>query len=48
MRDPAPGDGLGELDEPIASSRNDELGQLARSLERLRKSMKAALRRLTG
>jgi len=37
---------LGEIDEPIETSRRDELGLLARSLERLRKSMKAALARL--
>jgi methyl-accepting chemotaxis protein len=37
---------LGELDTPIPSGRTDELGLLARSLERLRKSMKAAMARL--
>src|SRR6266496_2249423 len=37
---------LGELDQPIASSRHDELGLLAQSLERLRKSMRAAFKRL--
>jgi methyl-accepting chemotaxis protein len=39
---------LGELEQPIVSSRADELGLLAHSLERLRKSMKAALRRLSA
>jgi methyl-accepting chemotaxis protein len=38
----------GELEAPISSERRDELGQLAHSLERLRKSMKSALDRLTG
>jgi methyl-accepting chemotaxis protein len=37
---------LGELDRPIPSLRKDELGQLAMSLERLRRSMKAAIARL--
>jgi len=37
---------LGALDRPIPSSRKDELGLLAMSLERLRKSMKAAIARL--
>jgi len=37
---------LGELTEPIRSSRGDEIGLLAQSLERLRKSMKAAFDRL--
>jgi len=37
---------LGELEQPVVSSRSDELGLLAESLERLRKSMRAALRRL--
>ncbi len=37
---------LGALDRPIPSSRKDELGLLAKSLERLRKSMKAAIARL--
>jgi methyl-accepting chemotaxis protein len=39
---------LGEVDEPIRSARNDELGRLARSLERLRKSLKAAFARIEG
>jgi methyl-accepting chemotaxis protein len=39
---------MGELDERIVSSRTDELGMLAQSLERLRKSMKAAFSRLSG
>jgi methyl-accepting chemotaxis protein len=37
---------MGELDKPIAVTRKDELGLLARSLERLRKSMRAAIARL--
>jgi methyl-accepting chemotaxis protein len=37
---------LGELERPIALDRNDELGLLAQSLERLRKSMAAAMARL--
>jgi methyl-accepting chemotaxis protein len=37
---------LGQLDKPITSRRNDELGVLVRSLERLRKSMRAAMARL--
>jgi methyl-accepting chemotaxis protein len=39
---------LGELEQPIVSSRSDELGLLAQSLERLRKSMRAALRRINA
>ena len=39
---------MGELDERIVSSRDDELGMLAQSLERLRKSMKAAFNRLSA
>jgi HAMP domain-containing protein len=38
----------GELETPIACAREDELGQLAQALERLRKSMKAAMDRLRG
>jgi methyl-accepting chemotaxis protein len=38
---------LGELSHPIASARGDEIGLLAHSLERLRKSMKAAFDRLS-
>jgi methyl-accepting chemotaxis protein len=37
---------LGELDAPISVSRHDELGLLAHSLERLRRSMKSAMARL--
>lgn len=37
---------LGQLDEPITSKRKDEIGVLVRSLERLRKSMRAAMARL--
>jgi len=37
---------LGELQVPIVSRGNDELALLARSLERLRKSMRAAMSRL--
>jgi methyl-accepting chemotaxis protein len=39
---------MGELDDRIVSSRSDELGRLAQSLERLRKSMKAAFNRLSA
>jgi methyl-accepting chemotaxis protein len=38
---------LGELQTPIVARGNDELALLARSLERLRKSMRAAMSRLT-
>jgi methyl-accepting chemotaxis protein len=38
---------LGELAQPIVLARRDELGLLAQSLERLRKSMKAAFERLS-
>jgi methyl-accepting chemotaxis protein len=38
----------GELDEPITTTRRDEIGLLAHSLERLRRSMKSAIDRLTG
>lgn len=38
---------LGELERPIAFHGKDELGLLAQSLERLRKSMRAAMERLT-
>jgi methyl-accepting chemotaxis protein len=37
---------LGELSQPIASERADEIGLLAHALERLRRSMKAAFDRL--
>jgi methyl-accepting chemotaxis protein len=37
---------MGELDRPITVGRQDEIGLLARSLERLRKSMRAAMARL--
>jgi len=36
----------GELDTPITYAHQDEMGRLAQSLERLRKSMKAAMERL--
>ncbi|MFL5300718.1 MAG: cache domain-containing protein [Anaeromyxobacteraceae bacterium] len=39
---------MGELDQPIDCRHVDELGDLARSLERVRKSMKSAMDRLTG
>jgi methyl-accepting chemotaxis protein len=39
---------MGDLDHRIAVSRRDELGMLAQSLERLRRSQKAALARLSG
>jgi methyl-accepting chemotaxis protein len=38
---------LGELAQPIVSDRGDEIGLLAHSLERLRKSMKAAFDRIS-
>ncbi len=34
---------MGELDEPIVSDRSDEIGALTKSVERLRRSMKAAM-----
>ncbi len=37
---------MGELDRPMPASRRDEIGLLGRSLERLRKSMKAAMDRI--
>jgi methyl-accepting chemotaxis protein len=37
---------MGELEKPIVVGRKDEIGLLARSLERLRKSMRAAMARL--
>jgi methyl-accepting chemotaxis protein len=37
---------IGELDKPINSTSKDELGMLARALERLRKSMLAAIARM--
>jgi methyl-accepting chemotaxis protein len=37
---------MGELDKPISHRRRDEIGLLAESLERLRKSMRAAMARL--
>ena len=39
---------LGELQVPIVARGHDELALLARSLERLRKSMRAAMARLSG
>lgn len=39
---------LGELLRPIQIDRQDELGDLAHALERLRRSMKAAMARLQG
>ena len=36
----------GNLDAPVSVQRNDELGELARSLERMRASLKAAMTRL--
>jgi len=36
----------GDLDLPVAVTSNDELGELSRSIERLRASLKAAIRRL--
>jgi methyl-accepting chemotaxis protein len=37
---------LGELETPVVGRGNDEISMLARSLERLRKSMRAAMERL--
>lgn len=37
---------LGELDDPISVSSNDEIGQLGESLERMRISLKQAIERL--
>lgn len=37
---------MGDLDKPMPASRRDEMGILGRSLERLRKSMKAAMSRI--
>jgi HAMP domain-containing protein len=36
----------GHLDIPVSIQSNDEVGELARSLERMRASLKAAMRRL--
>jgi len=36
----------GNLDAPVSVQRNDEVGELARSLERMRASLKAAMTRL--
>jgi HAMP domain-containing protein len=36
----------GQLDKPVAIQSNDEVGELARSLERMRASLKAAMVRL--
>ncbi len=46
MTDVADRMSLGELDQPVSFSGHDEIGLLAQSLERLRRSQKAALRRL--
>jgi methyl-accepting chemotaxis protein len=37
---------MGELERPMPVSRRDEIGVLGRSLERLRRSMKAAMDRI--
>lgn len=37
---------MGELDTPVLPERNDEIGDLARSLERMRLSLQAAMSRL--
>lgn len=37
---------MGELDNPVVAERNDEIGDLARSLERMRLSLQAAMNRL--
>ncbi len=39
---------LGDLDTPIGMESKDEIGELARSLERIRASLKAAMVRLAG
>ena len=36
----------GQLDTPVSFQSNDEIGELARSLERMRASLKAAMVRL--
>jgi HAMP domain-containing protein len=36
----------GHLDTPVSFQSNDEVGELARSLERMRASLKAAMTRL--
>jgi HAMP domain-containing protein len=36
----------GQLDTPVSFKSNDEIGELARSLERMRASLKAAMVRL--
>ena len=46
MTDSANHMSLGELDKPIVARGHDEISSLARSLERLRKSMRAAMARL--
>jgi methyl-accepting chemotaxis protein len=46
MSDAADRMSTGDLESPVAVSRSDELGVLARSLERLRISMRAAMARL--
>ncbi|WP_045234590.1 HAMP domain-containing protein, partial [Deinococcus pimensis] len=37
---------LGQLDTPVSAERNDEIGDLARALERMRLSLEAAMERL--
>ena len=37
----------GDLDTPIKINAHDEIGELARSLERMRLSLKAAIARLS-
>lgn len=37
---------LGQLDTPVTAERNDEIGDLARALERMRLSLEAAMERL--
>jgi HAMP domain-containing protein len=46
LRDEARRVAMGELTTPVASNRDDELGELAGSLERMRLSLQEGLERL--
>lgn len=46
LKSVADGISRGNLDAPVSIQRNDEVGELARSLERMRASLKAAMTRL--
>jgi len=37
---------MGDLDQPVTVERNDEIGDLAQALERMRLSLEAAMERL--